>query len=829
VAGGALAQPGAHLGGREVRAVDRVAGGLALGDRPQPGQGLGQVALGLLEPVGEPLDPPGLGGLVQCGRPVGQLAGGELELHQLVGRPAEHGEAERLDGLGQAVAEHPQRVLLLRDDEHAPAVGHEVADQVADRVRLAGAGRPLDGDAAVLGEAACDGLLGLVRRQGHEQPLPDPRPLPRVVAGHPQPARLVGHDRGERADRRRVAREQPVAQPLQEAAELALPGPDEQDARVDDVRAGGGVAGGDDDPVVAEPGEQPLVELPAVGLRPQVDLQRPGGPGDGEQLGEAALVQAGERVGLQARRPGRGDGHERAVGLVLDHDGRRDQRVAHPLAGDGRVEDAVAPDQLGRGGLHVERVHEVEQLAVQRARPVRLGDGARPRPPRPVPPGRELGVGVGVGPARGGGVGGGRKVLLVEAAAQVGGDGDGPDGVGQPDAQPAGVVRARAHLARRVLGQRVHPVRAGRYGARRPFELRAHGEQVVGHGDGAVPDAGGRLAGLAGRLGHSSQVSRPLRRFPPPGTAGNRWLPLLWPGRSSRAEEAMYQDQQPQWQTWAAPAAEQPPRFDAADPLVSTDLAGWWRRGFALLRRAWRPVAVVQAVVAVPILAIMIPTMIDYEAKQAAVRAALARPPASGGPGLGSLFAPTVGLLGGSLPAGLIQLFGIMTSAQLLVMVATGRPAAVGAAAWAALRRFPAALGWSAVAALILLVAVVLCVVPVLYAAAALAVLPVVVLLERGPAISRCFRLFHADAGASLGRIATLAGLAVGASVVVRLLSAGAQAALGGPGTTYATVAAVLGVAYHAAAALVLTPLLLVTYADMRARLEPFTTASLRP
>nr|BFE76285.1 hypothetical protein GCM10020092_095860 [Actinoplanes digitatis] len=80
-----------------------------------------------------------------------------------------------------------------------------MADQVADGVRLAGAGRALHGDVAVQGEAARDRLLRRVGRQRHEQPLADPVPVLGPVVGHPEPARLVRDDRGKRADAARLA------------------------------------------------------------------------------------------------------------------------------------------------------------------------------------------------------------------------------------------------------------------------------------------------------------------------------------------------------------------------------------------------------------------------------------------------------------------------------------------------------------------------------------------------------------------------------------------------------------------------------------------------
>ncbi|WP_433828621.1 hypothetical protein ACQP2E_04575 [Actinoplanes sp. CA-015351] len=61
-------------------------------------------------------------------------------------------------------------------------------------------------------------------------------------------------------------------------------------------------------------------------------------------------------------------------------------------------------------------------------------------------------------------------------------------------------------------------------------------------------------------------------------------------------------------------------------------------------------------------------------------------------------------------------------------------------------------------------------------------------LVQRGAGIGRCFQLFHADFGASIARVATVYGIALG----------------------------VVGTAF-----------LVTTYADMRARRESFSTAYL--
>ena len=148
------------------------------------------------------------------------------------------------------------------------------------------------------------------------------------------------------------------------------------------------------------------------------------------------------------------------------------------------------------------------------------------------------------------------------------------------------------------------------------------------------------------------------------------------------------------------------------------------------------------------------------------------------------------------------------------------------------MQRLPAMIGWSVPALLLAVAAFVLCFLPLLYVGAVLLVLPVVVLVERGNAISRCFRLFHADLGAAVSRVATIAGLTVAGVVVVNLITTIILVASGSSledRPAPATVAEVVlqGVC-TVAIGLVTTPMLVTAYADMRARREPFTSADLR-
>jgi len=238
----------------------------------------------------------------------------------------------------------------------------------------------------------------------------------------------------------------------------------------------------------------------------------------------------------------------------------------------------------------------------------------------------------------------------------------------------------------------------------------------------------------------------------------------------------------------------QPIGFDPADPLISNDFGGWWQRGFRLLRAAWRPMAVIQAIVAVPALAVLLPAMVIFERKQqeamASVEASVA---ADTMPDFSQFFAGVSVLLPAAALAGLVYVLGQLASQQVVVYTATGRPGnLVGPALLAAAKRLPPLIGWYLLAVPVLIVALVLCILPVIYVGAALAVLPVVVLLERGNGIGRCFQLFHASVEVSVSRIATIFGLNLGAALALGLLTALVDVTIGGGYQTPNTTATVL-------------------------------------
>lgn len=274
---------------------------------------------------------------------------------------------------------------------------------------------------------------------------------------------------------------------------------------------------------------------------------------------------------------------------------------------------------------------------------------------------------------------------------------------------------------------------------------------------------------------------------------------------------------------WGAPI---PPAYYAgpADPLVSADFAGWWSRSFALLRAAWRPMAAIQLITTVPTTAVTV-----------AVGLTIARQP----DGLASTtdpsrldfraaFAPFLATAPVVLVSALFGLVVPLAMTQVLVQTVTGRPVSIGAALLAGLRRVLPMLGWGLLGGLIVLVGFLFCILPGIFVAAALAVLPVIVLLERGNGIGRAFQLFGADTGASIGRLAAMFGLAVAVAVAEfaasTVIEAGAAA---GPAALPMVLSALISGTFSVASGILFAPMYLTTYADMRARHEPFSTAYL--
>src|SRR5439155_25638188 len=116
--------------------------------------------------------------------------------------------------------------------------------------------------------------------------------------------------------------------------------------------------------------------------------------------------------------------------------------------------------------------------------------------------------------------------------------------------------------------------------------------------------------------------------------------------------------------------------------------------------------------------------------------------------------------------------------------------------------------------------------------AARVVVLPPVGASARGAVRAACFKLFHGDLGASLARVATIAAIGIGGGLVAALiagilLAAGLSSHSSATVFIAATVSSVIALGVQAVLGVLLGPLQVLTYADMRARLEPTTTGTL--
>jgi hypothetical protein len=262
-------------------------------------------------------------------------------------------------------------------------------------------------------------------------------------------------------------------------------------------------------------------------------------------------------------------------------------------------------------------------------------------------------------------------------------------------------------------------------------------------------------------------------------------------------------------------------QFYPQDPLVSGDFNGWWRRSVWLIRAGWRPMALVQVVVTVPIAAIVIPAFSRFEKEQAEAHRIMETTDLT--PGL--IFAGWTSLVPVIVIGSLLYLLGQLAVAQLVISLATGRGTALGPAVATAARRTPALLGWFLLAVPVLLIALALCFFPAIYVGAVITILPVVVLVERRRGIGRCFQLFNADLGLSIARIATIIGLTFAASLALTLVTTLVDVVA--PNLIGTSLKVLLETSYYIVSGVVVTTMVVTAYADMRSRHERFSSADL--
>ncbi len=270
-----------------------------------------------------------------------------------------------------------------------------------------------------------------------------------------------------------------------------------------------------------------------------------------------------------------------------------------------------------------------------------------------------------------------------------------------------------------------------------------------------------------------------------------------------------------------------------ADPLISPNYGGWWNRGVAIVRVGWKPLAGLQAVGVALSLLVQAPAAVFIAFATNDLETSFIPEDSSAQPD----WTPFIVLMSLTVAAALLALVlsTVITLASVYVgvSIAVGVPPRMGDAVRMAVRRLFPLLGWQLLAIPIYLVAVCFCVLPIFYVMAVFAVLPVVVAVERTNAIARCFTLFHRDFGAAAGRIATILGLTLGVALVGAVLGgaieAGTSVSLTGNAgvITGSIVSTLLTAVIAGAVAVLIAPLTLTAYADLRARVEPINALAI--
>lgn len=279
---------------------------------------------------------------------------------------------------------------------------------------------------------------------------------------------------------------------------------------------------------------------------------------------------------------------------------------------------------------------------------------------------------------------------------------------------------------------------------------------------------------------------------------------------------------------YAVPGGMRPP--PGYDPLISPDYSGWFQRSMTIVRNGWRSLAGIQAIgVAVAFLvqaplAVYLVFVIDEITKKVVEGGQLDPKDSIAIAGYSML-----SVVVSTIVMAIVSIAAIYISTAVSIGV---KPDFNGGVRWALRRAFPL-IGWQIIFGFLALLGFCLCFLPGLYIFAVMTVLPAVVLFERGDALPRCFRLFHGDLGAAAGRVATIIGITMAAGGVGSLLgmigSGIATAAL--PQDTGLAVGSLISTLFlitvQGIVGVLLAPLTLTAYADLRARFEPLSTPML--
>jgi hypothetical protein len=272
-----------------------------------------------------------------------------------------------------------------------------------------------------------------------------------------------------------------------------------------------------------------------------------------------------------------------------------------------------------------------------------------------------------------------------------------------------------------------------------------------------------------------------------------------------------------------------PPHY-YTDPLVTVPgvgFTGWWARLTATLRETWRQLVIIGVIVAAP------EVFVSLTARSSGVPSAVVATAVGVG---------IVGLIAGS--------WGTGASVWTIVRRANGAPSGLSGAALHGLKRALPMIGWQLLYGLALVVPAfvvlllaqcagapglvlgLLLIVACAFVGGVLgALIPTIVALRGSDSpIATSWEVVRAGFGAALGRILLVCLIGSGPGVVVGMATSTltfSQAPGSLPSAPVSAVSAVLAGAATAWSTMIVSIGLLLTYAELRARLTPITSADL--
>lgn len=251
---------------------------------------------------------------------------------------------------------------------------------------------------------------------------------------------------------------------------------------------------------------------------------------------------------------------------------------------------------------------------------------------------------------------------------------------------------------------------------------------------------------------------------------------------------------------------EQPAGSPAGDPLVATDLPGWFERIIGSIRRSLAPLLILQAAYAV----VNLVFQLLYGDRLAEMSKVSERDPQAA---MARLEAISGALLLPGLVITVISLFVQAASMYVIIRHAAGGSPALGAALGFAARRMPLILAWAVAAGLLVMIGLMLFIVPGVYLMIVFfsALAGAVVVERRG--IDRAFPLANRRFLPTAGRL-LLFVLFIGVySVLVNLVISGVG--------SESFVGALIGAALGIPIGLAQSAFFVVTYAELRHHENP--------